>query len=146
MQELSLIALREARERILPRQEMAKAKTEQVLSYVATNLSEKLEIKKIAQAVHVSPAHLRRLFHEACGECPRAAFNRLRMERAHELLQNPEFTLEFIAEQVGLSSASALVRAIRRHFGMAPGGLRQECKRRVALVEHEKRLRASCST
>jgi AraC-like DNA-binding protein len=45
------------------------------------------------------------------------------------LLRDTELTLEVISSQVGLSSASALARAIKVHFGKTPQSLRQALRR-----------------
>jgi AraC-like DNA-binding protein len=58
------------------------------------------------------------------GEGPHAAFNRLRMQRVEDLLLNSNLTMEAISERVGLSSASALNRAVKDHFGRPPQQLR----------------------
>jgi AraC-like DNA-binding protein len=47
------------------------------------------------------------------------------METAEKLLHDPTLTLEAISGRVGLSSASALSRAIKGHFGFSPRALRQ---------------------
>jgi AraC family transcriptional regulator len=84
--------------------------------------------EEIAHAVHISPVHLRREFIKARGERPRDAFTRLRMQGAEELLHDPRYTLDAIAEQVGFVNAANLSRAMKAHFGLTPRELR---KRRV---------------
>ncbi len=122
--ELSMIALREITPRSLSGRRLARRKAEQALVWFAEHMAESPRFPDVCHAVHVSPAYLRRLFHQARDESPHDAFNRLRMEKAHELLQDPKLTLEIISEQVGLSSASALSRAIKAHFGFTPRQLR----------------------
>ncbi|MDV7144916.1 helix-turn-helix domain-containing protein [Tropicimonas sp. TH_r6] len=46
--------------------------------------------------------------------------NRLRMEKASELLAGSDHSIRVIAQLVGLSETSALTRAFSRNFGMSP--------------------------
>lgn len=124
-EELSLLALREVPLPRLPTHRLAQTKMEHTLAWYASNLPDNPSLQAAGKAVHVSPAHLRRLFHKACGESPKTAFNRVRMARVEKLLHNPNLTLEEIAEQVGLSGAPVLVRAVKQHFGVSPSQLRQ---------------------
>lgn len=48
-----------------------------------------------------------------------------RMNKARELLQDPEPTLGAVARRVGYGSESAFIRAFRRQFGQNPGDMRK---------------------
>lgn len=123
--ELSLIALREVKPQPISNIQMALHKTGQALAWYAEHMAECPRFREdVAPAVHVSPSHLRRLFYQAMNESPHSAFNRLRMEKAHEFLQDSQSTLEVIAERVGFSSPSALSRAVKAYFGLSPVKLR----------------------
>jgi AraC family transcriptional regulator len=123
--ELSLMALREAKPQPLSSRSMAYAKTERALAWYLEHIDEAPGFERIAAAVFVSPAHLRRLFHQARGESPQKAFNRVRMGRVRDLLDEQGASLDEIAERVGMSSASALSRAVKAHFGKSPLRLRR---------------------
>ena len=47
------------------------------------------------------------------------------MERAEELLHDPQLDLEAIAEQVGFANAANLSRAMKAHFGLTPRQIRK---------------------
>ena len=47
------------------------------------------------------------------------------MERAEELLHDPQLDLEAIAEQVGFANAANLSRAMKAHFGLSPREIRK---------------------
>jgi len=123
--ELSLIALREINHTPLASQKIARSKTEQALGWYGEHIADAPGFKDIAEAVHVSPTHLRRLFHQSRGENPHQAMNRIRMERAEELLKETNLTLDTIAPRVGLSNGSALSRAVKAHFGITARNLRR---------------------
>jgi AraC family transcriptional regulator len=123
--ELSLLALREVTPKALPSRSNAEGKTEEAIAWYREHMNENPGLDEIARNLFVSPAHLRRLFHEARDEGPKSTFTRLRMERVEELLHHTDLGLEAIAPRVGFSSASALSRAVKAHFHASPREYRQ---------------------
>lgn len=121
---LSLLALQAVREEPLEGARMARSKTEQALKWYETMLQDGLTLNDVCRAVHVSPAHLRRLFHIARGESPKTAMMRVRMKHIAALLTQTSLTLDTIAESVGLADASALSRAVKTYFGKTANQLR----------------------
>jgi len=79
----------------------------------------------MARAAGTSPAHLRRLFHDALGCSPREAMARVRFQRVMDLLWDRSLTSEVIAERCGFGSASALSRAFKQRFGYGPAEWRR---------------------
>lgn len=130
---LSLLALREVQVRPLRGRRRTQIRIERALAWYATNMDEGPGIEQVAKAVNVSAVHLRRLFHEATGRGPKAAFHRLRMERIEELLSQSDLGLADIAQRVGLSDAVALSHAVKTHYGVPPGRLRQRRRRQAAM-------------
>ena len=124
-QELAQLALRDVPDRTLSADASAQARTERAIAWFADHMAEGPGLREVCQGVHVSTTHLRRLFHKTRGEGPHAVFNRLRMQRVEDLLLNSDLTMEAISERVGLSSASALNRAVKDHFGRPPQQLRE---------------------
>jgi AraC family transcriptional regulator len=118
--ELSLMALREVTPQPLSSRSIAHDKSERALAWYMEHIEDAPSYEDIASAVFVSPAHLRRLFHEARGENPQSCFNRARMELVETMLRERDLCLDEIAFCVGLSSASALSRAVKAHFGVSP--------------------------
>lgn len=95
------------------------------LAWYGEHLSEGPDAEQVAEAVHISPAHLRRLCHSALGKSPREAFLDLALERADELLLNTERALEDVALACGFGSAAAFCRAYARRRGHPPGATRR---------------------
>ncbi len=122
--ELSMMALRNVTPRRLAAPQRARRKVEQARGWYERHMAEDPGVDQIAHAVSVSATHLRRLCHEVRNESPHHIFQRLRMRRVTELLQDQAMTTEEIASQVGFSSASALSRAVKTHFGESPRQLR----------------------
>lgn len=122
--ELSLLALKGTRVSPLSASGISQVRTAQAEDYFREHMAEGPSLSEIARAVHVSPAHLRRLFHQARGESPQRAFNRIRMTTVKECLRRSDLTLELIASRVGLTSLSVLSRATKSYFGESPKKLR----------------------
>lgn len=104
--------------------EIASRKVESALAWYESNLHSGPTVEETARAVHVSPAHLRRLFHQILHGSPQEVFTRLQFERAILLLRDPGLTLETIAEATGFGSGSAFSRAFKAVFRRSPREMR----------------------
>jgi AraC family transcriptional regulator len=93
-------------------------KVESALSWYAEHVASGPSVKEVAEAVRVSPSHLRRLFWHVRKTAPKAAFQRLRLEKAKELMSRSALTLEAVARHCGFASASHLCREYKaiHHF------------------------------
>jgi AraC family transcriptional regulator, arabinose operon regulatory protein len=65
-----------------------------------------------------------RRFSHSTGLTPGAYLTRVRTEKAMELLRETTLSIEVIAEQIGYSSGSYLIKAFRRLTGLTPGEFR----------------------
>lgn len=81
-------------------------------------------IGTLAAHLHLSERTLRRRLSEA-GITFSALLDRLRSEKAQELLANPNISIERIAHAVGFADAQAFHRAFRRWTGQTPGTVRR---------------------
>lgn len=109
--------------------DFAPRKVEACLTWYAESMAQRPKLSQVAQAVHLSPRHLRRLFQDVRGESPQAAFTRLRVERALELLARADHKLETIADECGFASVSDLCRVFRHHRGISPHAWRRRLLR-----------------
>lgn len=75
---------------------------------------------EVARAVNVSPAHLRRLFHEVLQAAPKQMFDQLRFLRAIQLMTDSTVKLSLVSAACGFESQSAFSRAFKAKFGCAP--------------------------
>lgn len=101
------------RQQYLQRMELA-------MNYVEQHLAEPLDLATIAQAANFSPYHFHRIFKALTGENPQDYINRLRLERAANLLiKSPARSITDIALSCGFSSSSAFSRSFKKHFGVS---------------------------
>ncbi|HYD82960.1 MAG TPA: helix-turn-helix domain-containing protein [Opitutus sp.] len=98
--------------------DLANFKIERAISWILEHLPQNPTVKQVADAIHVSPSHLRRLFWLSRRSSPKAVFRRLRLDRAKELMSRSAMTLDDVAHHCGYSSASHLCRDCRdvHHF------------------------------
>ncbi len=79
---------------------------------------------RTALAVGLSVRRLETLFREGLQTTPAAFALSLRLQAARRMITDTRHPLAEVALRTGFSSASALSRAFRAQFGMAPSGLR----------------------
>lgn len=95
-------------------------RTERAISWYLERLPQHPSVKQVADAIHVSPSHLRRLFWQSRRSSPKAVFRQLRLDKAKELMSRSSLTLEDVARLCGFSSASHLCRDCRHAHGFSP--------------------------
>jgi AraC family transcriptional regulator len=111
---------------LIPRSDLAartdfgENKVREALAWYQANMMLGPNIETVADAVHVSSTHLRRLFHQVRNMSPQVAFTQLQFERAKELMLDKAALLERIAESSGFGSASSFSRAFKNAFGSSP--------------------------
>ncbi|WP_433410512.1 GlxA family transcriptional regulator [Saccharomonospora azurea] len=82
------------------------------------------DLPSMARAAAVSPRHLTRLFHAELGTTPARWVERVRLDRARQLLLDGH-SVTSAARRSGLGSDETLRRAFARHFGTTPTEYRQ---------------------
>ncbi len=82
-------------------------------------------LDELAAVAGASRATFVRLFQKIGGAAPLAFLGELRLGLAHRRLLSSRASIAEIAEAVGYQSESALSRAYRRRFGLAPGAARK---------------------
>lgn len=89
---------------------------------IDTNLDKSdFTVLQLATAMYVSERQLRRRIKQLLGVRPQAYLTQVRMKRARRLLLNaPHRPVEWVAREVGFSSACTFMRAFKRHSGQLP--------------------------
>lgn len=93
---------------------------QRALVIMETTLEDPVPVTSLARAAGVSQRQLLRLFHARFGKSPIRTYADLRMERAHQLVQQTALSLTEVAMASGFTSLEAFSRAYRRAFGSAP--------------------------
>jgi transcriptional regulator GlxA family with amidase domain len=95
-----------------------------VQDWLIAHPDEKVTIADLARVASLSPRHLTRVFRESTGVSIREYRTRLRLERARDLLRDPNLTLEAVADRCGFESARQLRRLWKEAFGAPPSSAR----------------------
>jgi methylphosphotriester-DNA--protein-cysteine methyltransferase len=90
---------------------------------------ERWTVARLARELAMSPSSFARHFRAGAGTTPARALAALRLERARTLLGRGERVLD-VALELGFGSGSALARAWRRRYGMAPRGRARRSRER----------------
>lgn len=88
-------------------------KIHEVQDYMINHLSANNSVEELADLVAMSPRNLSRVFKEKTGTTIIEYLTLLRIEFAKTLVNNPEYTIEYIAAQCGFKSARQLQRILK---------------------------------
>lgn len=102
-----------------PRRLLHQAKT-----FVQDNLSQPLQLKHVADYLHVSERNLSRLFHDYGTETFIQYLKAERIRKAAGLLARSTISIKDIASECGFESVHYMTRMFTVHFGMPPGKYR----------------------
>lgn len=79
-----------------------------------------INLTKLADIAGVSRFHFVRMFRRSIGATPMAYLERIRLERAQQMILTGKHTLAQIAAAVGYADQAHFTRRFRRHFGCTP--------------------------
>lgn len=91
-----------------------------VLDFMHEPTAAAINLTKLADIAGVSRFHFVRMFRRSTGETPMAYLERIRLERAQQMISAGKHTLAQIAAAVGYADQSHFTRRFRRHFGCTP--------------------------
>lgn len=103
---------------------LSKLRLRRVLEYIQANLQHDIHLDKLAAAAGLSSFHFAKLFKQSTGVTPHRYVLQRRLERAKELLRNPEISLTEASLQSGFSDQSHLTNVFRRFVGVTPSRFR----------------------
>ncbi len=95
------------------------------LAYIQANYREGITQEQVAQAVHLSPGYLSRLFRKEQGVTFSEYLTSLRLEKAQQLLRTSELSIGEIAAEVGYSDPNYFSRVFSKTCGMSPSEFKE---------------------
>lgn len=97
---------------------------EKAVLYIRSHLEEALSLEIIAEHVHVNPSHLSRTFKKECGRSMTEYINKVRIEKAQELLLSNTLAYE-VAEKVGFHDPAYFSATFKKYTGVSPKEFKQ---------------------
>ena len=94
---------------------------DKAMAYMECNYAEALTCEQIALSVGISVSHLRMLFRKHYNTSLVQALNRIRVQRAKEMLSSGMFTLSEVATACGFQNAYYFSRVFKQLAGVSPG-------------------------
>lgn len=88
--------------------------------YIHAHLHQPIQVSAVAQAIHVSPNYLGKVFQSETGTYLTDYINRVKMERAKELLSERRYNVAEVAAQVGIPDQRYFSKLFKRHCGTTP--------------------------
>jgi transcriptional regulator GlxA family with amidase domain len=110
--------------RTLSSQEHEPSALRGLAGFVLEHLDQPLPVERLARQRGMSPRSLARHCREALGVSPAALVRQLRVERAKQLLEETDLSLEAVASRTGMGDVSTLWRSFTRQLGITPGEYR----------------------
>lgn len=95
------------------------------MAFLNEHYAEPLTLRQIADAVHVSPSYLSRLFHRQTGQTIVDVCKTIRLDQACQLLRSTELKHYEIADRVGIDDPAYFSQLFRKHTGLSPSEYRQ---------------------
>lgn len=104
-------------------------KMDRVKMFVERNFDKKINLKHVAEEVHLSVKYLSRLFKRSTG----LGFNEYRLKikvhRSQHLLKTTDHTIEQLAHQLGYKNPESFIRMFEKLVGCTPTEYRIKCTR-----------------
>ena len=101
------------------------ARINKALDFIEANISEYLDLDKVAKAAAFSSFHFHRIFKALVGETVNSFIQRVRSERAARVLAtSPNKSMTDIALGCGFSSSQDFSRVFKKYFDMTPSDFR----------------------
>ncbi|MBP1990468.1 response regulator [Paenibacillus eucommiae] len=88
--------------------------------HIEKHIAEDLSLTRLAEAVHLNPVYLSRLYMQTAGIGISDYVNLCRMDKAKGLLKNTHCKIYEIAEQVGYDSVLSFIRFFKKQMNMTP--------------------------
>ncbi len=84
------------------------------------NLDKKITLGDVASYLHMNPSYFSRLYKKDTNENFIDFVNRTKMERAKDLIESTNKSIEDIAYMIGFENKSYFLKIFKKYFGVVP--------------------------
>lgn len=95
------------------------------INYIVDNYAEPITLEQCARIAYMSPSHFSRLFHRLTTLSFKEYLNKIRIEKACELLKKNNYSITDLSMQVGFNSSSYFSQVFKTMTGMSPNAYRK---------------------
>ncbi|WP_120495543.1 GlxA family transcriptional regulator [Kiloniella sp. EL199] len=100
----------------------------QTLEIMENHIADPLNLRQLALLSSISPRQLNRIFIEKIGRSTMSVYRNLRLEKAHNLIQQTVLSLTEIALATGFSSSAHFSKAFQEKYSSPPSSYRQDTR------------------
>jgi transcriptional regulator GlxA family with amidase domain len=97
----------------------------EIMQYIADHLAADLSLRRLAARIQMSPRHFARVFRAQVGVTPARYVERMRVEKAKQLLEESLLTVEAVAAATGFGSTESMRRTFQQRMGVSPSEYRR---------------------
>lgn len=90
------------------------------INYILDNYAENITLEECAKIAYMSPSHFSRLFHKLTSLSFKEYLNKVRIDKACELLEKKECSITDLAINVGFNSSSYFSQVFKSITGISP--------------------------
>ncbi len=119
------ILLEAAKQLVSTRTFEPKQVVQATIKFMESNLGETISIEEVAEAVFCSRARLFQVFKDSTGMTPNDYWQRLRIDRAQQLMTRSNKSITEIAMDCGFSSSQYFSSVFRKYSGVSPSDYRK---------------------
>lgn len=88
--------------------------------YIKLHLHQKITLEEVADRLYLNSSYFSRLFKKETGENFTEYVTRMKMEKAKELMNETNHTVDIIAEMLGYDNKGYFVKLFKNHYGVSP--------------------------
>ena len=96
------------------------------IAYIDENISEKIALRELADCVNMSEKYFCSFFSKQTGSTPIEYVNRLRIEKACEMLKMHKMSVTETALETGFESLSYFIRRFKKQMGVSPSQYKKQ--------------------
>lgn len=97
-----------------------------VVAFMENNLDKEISIEEMAEIVHFHPNYFIKFFRNHMDCSPVQYVNRLKVEKAKQLLKSTNLSIRNIAEKTGFNEAGYFSRTFKKYTGHTPREFRKQ--------------------
>lgn len=92
----------------------------QTKEYIVSHIEEPVNVSCISKEIHISPNYLGKIFYSCTGEYLTEYINKVKIDKAKKLLLEKSYSINEVAEKVGISDQRYFSKLFKKYCGVTP--------------------------